>query len=182
MLGRREEVTRILRKPQVALTAGTQVRWHAWRPDGTLNKPSSFSLFHYEQHKVPPPAKTRKDRTVLTPEAQQGIYRYTATDNSVRTISRRPTWRAALERTPAVLAEPIPYIASQLEHHQRYTEPGPSRAARTMSYSRSTFRFASKFSNIRTSRCLPERARRLPGSAGWSPPPAIPRRFLKLLV
>jgi hypothetical protein len=52
---------------------------------GPLKKGKLFYFTNFEQ--VIAPGTSTQTRTVLTPEAQQGIFRYTATDGSVRTAN-----------------------------------------------------------------------------------------------
>jgi hypothetical protein len=51
---------------------------------GPLKRGRLFYFANFEQ--IVAPGTSTQSRTVLTPEAQQGIFRYTAADNSVRTV------------------------------------------------------------------------------------------------
>lgn len=65
----------------------TKLRQHEYGANigGPLVRNRVFFFGNYEQ--VYAPSETTLERTVLTPEAQQGIFRYSASDNSVRTVN-----------------------------------------------------------------------------------------------
>ena len=87
----------------------TKLRQHEWGANfgGPLIRNKLFFFANYEQ--VYAPSESTQERTVLTPEAQQGVFRYTATDNTVRTVNLLDIARAN------GLASTIdPYVASQL--------------------------------------------------------------------
>ncbi len=71
---------------------------------------------------------------MLTPEAQQGIFRYTATDNSVRTINLLD-----LARSNGLPGTIDPYIASQLQIINGTLNQGDLAASTTLY--QNTFRF-----------------------------------------
>jgi Carboxypeptidase regulatory-like domain len=75
---------------------------------GPIVKNKLFFFANYEQ--VYQPSETTISRNVLTSEAQQGIFRYTATDNSVRTINLLDLARA--NRFPSAID---PFVAAQLQ-------------------------------------------------------------------
>ncbi|HEX6465086.1 MAG TPA: carboxypeptidase-like regulatory domain-containing protein, partial [Vicinamibacterales bacterium] len=52
---------------------------------GPLKKGKLFYFANFEQ--IIAPSTSPQQRTVLTPEAQQGVFRYTATDGSIRTVN-----------------------------------------------------------------------------------------------
>ncbi len=87
----------------------TKLRQHEWGANfgGPLIRNKLFFFANYEQ--VYAPSESTQERTVLTPEAQQGIFRYTATDDTVRTVNLLDIARAN------GLASTIdPYVALQL--------------------------------------------------------------------
>lgn len=88
----------------------TKLRQHEFGANigGPLVRNRLFFFVNYEQ--IHSPAESTPARTVLTPEAQQGVFRYTATDNSVRTINLLDIARAS--GFPAGID---PYIVSQLQ-------------------------------------------------------------------
>jgi hypothetical protein len=73
----------------------TKLRQHEFGANigGPIVKNKLFFFANYEQ--IYTPSERVLNRTVLTPEAQQGIFRYTATDNSVRTVNLLDIARAA---------------------------------------------------------------------------------------
>ena len=73
---------------------------------GPLKKGKLFYFTNFEQ--VIAPGTSTQTRTVLTSEAQQGIFRYTATDGSVRTINLLDLARAG--NLPATID---PFIAAE---------------------------------------------------------------------
>ena len=81
-------------------------------------------LFYFANFEQPiQPSETTFTRTVLTPEAQQGIFRYSATDGSVRTVNLLDIARAG------GIASPInPFIATQLATINRTLSGGVLRA------------------------------------------------------
>lgn len=74
---------------------------------GPILRNRLFFFANYEQ--IHQPGEATFTRTVLTPEAQQGVFRYVATDGSIRTANLLEIARA--NGFPAALD---PYIASQL--------------------------------------------------------------------
>ena len=91
---------------------------------------------------------------MLTPEAQQGIFRYTATDNSVRTINLLD-----LARSNGLPGTIDPYIASQLQIINGTLSQGDLAASTTLY--QNTFRFINE--QIARHQRLSDRAGRLPG-------------------
>src|SRR5262245_61461873 len=73
----------------------TKLRQHEWGANfgGPIIRNKLFFFGNYEQ--VYSPSESTQDRTILTPEAQQGVFRYTATDGSVRTADLLAIARAA---------------------------------------------------------------------------------------
>jgi hypothetical protein len=67
--------------------AQNKLRQHEYGANigGPIIRNKLFFFANYEQ--VYRPSESTQDRDVLTPEAQQGIFRYTATDGSVRTAN-----------------------------------------------------------------------------------------------
>ncbi len=65
----------------------TKLRQHEWGANtgGPIIKNKLFFFGNYEQ--IYSPSEATIERTILTAEAQQGIFRYTATDGSVRTVN-----------------------------------------------------------------------------------------------
>ncbi len=88
----------------------TKLRQHEWGANigGPLIRNKLFFFANYEQ--VYSPSESTQERTVLTPEAQQGIFRYTATDNTVRTVNLLDIARA--NGLPGAID---PYVASQMQ-------------------------------------------------------------------
>ncbi|OFW04050.1 MAG: hypothetical protein A3H96_08710 [Acidobacteria bacterium RIFCSPLOWO2_02_FULL_67_36] len=75
---------------------------------GPIVRNKLFFFANYEQ--IYQPSEATQTRTVLSPEAQQGIFRYTAADGSVRTanvldIARNAGFASAID----------PYVAAQLQ-------------------------------------------------------------------
>ena len=88
----------------------TKLRQHEWGANigGPLIRNKLFFFANYEQ--VYAPSESTQERTVLTPEAQQGIFRYTAADNTVRTVNLLDIARA--NGLPSAID---PYVASQMQ-------------------------------------------------------------------
>ena len=112
----------------------TKLRQHEYGGNvgGPIIHNKLFFFANYEQQYSP--SENTQDRTVLTPEAQQGIYRYTATDNSVRTINLLDLARA--NGLPGTID---PYIASQLQIINGTLNQGDLAASTTLY--QNTFRF-----------------------------------------
>src|SRR5262249_5058111 len=75
---------------------------------GPLIRNKLFFFANYEQ--TYQPSETTISRNVLTPEAQQGIFRYTATDGSVRTVNLLD-----IARSNGFLSAIDPFVATQLQ-------------------------------------------------------------------
>jgi hypothetical protein len=75
---------------------------------GPIIKNKLFFFANYEQ--IYQPSETTISRNVLTPEAQSGVFRYTATDNSVRTVNLLDIARA--NSFPSGID---PFVSSQLQ-------------------------------------------------------------------
>jgi hypothetical protein len=88
----------------------TRLRQHEYGANvgGPILRNKLFFFANYEQ--VYAPSESTQERTILTPEAQQGIFRYTATDNSIRTINLLD-----LARANGLPGSIDPYIASQFQ-------------------------------------------------------------------
>jgi hypothetical protein len=86
----------------------TKLRQHEWGANfgGPIVRNKLFFFGNFEQ--IYSPSEATITRTVLTPEAQSGVFRYTATDGSVRTINLLDVARA--NGLPSAID---PYIASQ---------------------------------------------------------------------
>src|SRR5207247_3808617 len=74
---------------------------------GPIRKGKLFFFTNFEQ--VIQPSQSTQTRTVLTSEAQQGVFRYTATDGSVRTANVLDVARA--NGFPAAID---PFVARQI--------------------------------------------------------------------
>ena len=98
-------VEQVARHPENQTATARVGRKHR-RPD----HPEQAVLLRQLRAAVRAERNRRTQRTVLTPEAQQGIFRYTATDNSVRTINLLDLARA--NGLPGTID---PFIASQLQ-------------------------------------------------------------------
>ena len=112
----------------------TKLRQHEYGGNigGPIIQNKLFFFANYEQQYSP--SENTQDRTVLTPEAQQGIFRYTATDNSVRTINLLD-----LARSNGLPGTIDPYIASQLQIINGTLNQGDLAASTTLY--QNTFRF-----------------------------------------
>jgi hypothetical protein len=88
----------------------TKLRQHEYGANigGPILRNRLFFFANYEQ--IYSPSETTPERTVLTSEAQQGIFRYTATDNSVRTVNVLDIARA--NGLPSTID---PFIAQQFQ-------------------------------------------------------------------
>jgi hypothetical protein len=88
----------------------TKLRQHEWGANygGPIIRNKLFFFANYEQ--LYAPGETTLDRTVLTPEAQTGVFRYTAADNTVRTVNLLDIARA--NGLPGGID---PFIAQQLQ-------------------------------------------------------------------
>jgi len=86
----------------------TKLRQHEYGANigGPIVRNKLFFFANYEQ--IYQPSETTINRNVLTAEAQQGVFRYTATDTTVRTVNLLDIARAA--GFPSAID---PYIAAQ---------------------------------------------------------------------
>jgi len=87
----------------------TKLRQHEYGANvgGPIVHNKVFFFGNYEQ--VYSPSETTLERTILTPEAQLGVFRYTATDNTVRTVNVLD-----IARTNGLPATIDPFVAQQL--------------------------------------------------------------------
>src|SRR5262245_45079957 len=87
----------------------TRLRQHEYGTNvgGPIIPNKLFFFANYEQ--IYQPSETTINRNVLTTEAQQGIFRYSAADNSIRTVNLLDIARAA--GYPSAID---PFVASQL--------------------------------------------------------------------
>ena len=90
--------------------AQTKLRQHEYGANigGPLIRNKLFFFGNYEQ--VYSPSENTQDRTVLTPEAQTGVFRYTAADGSVRTVNVLDIARA--NGLPSTID---PFVAQQIQ-------------------------------------------------------------------
>lgn len=88
----------------------TRLRQHEYGANvgGPIVRNKLFFFTNYEQ--IHSPSESTPERTVLTTEAQQGIFRYNATDNTIRTINLLDLARA--NGLPAAID---PYVAAQFQ-------------------------------------------------------------------
>jgi len=88
----------------------TKLRRHEWGANfgGPILRNRLFFFGNYEQ--IYQPGQSTQARNVLTPEAQQGIFRYTATDTTVRTVNLLDIARA--NGLPTAID---PFVAAQLQ-------------------------------------------------------------------
>ncbi|HSC30024.1 MAG TPA: TonB-dependent receptor [Vicinamibacterales bacterium] len=88
----------------------TELRQHEWGANigGPILRNKVFFFANYEQ--LYAPGESTQSRTVLTPEAQQGVFRYTATNGSIQTVNLLDIARAG--GFPSAID---PFIASQLQ-------------------------------------------------------------------
>jgi hypothetical protein len=98
---------------------------------GPLRRNKLFFFANYEQ--VYSPSESTQERTILTPEAQQGIFRYTATDNSIRTINLLDVARA--NNLPATID---PFVAAQIQAVNSHLTGGDVASSNLV---QNTFRF-----------------------------------------
>ena len=90
--------------------AKTKLKQHEYGGNigGPIVKNKLFFFGNYEQ--IYQPSETTITRTVLSSEAQQGIFRYSATDNTVRTVNLLDIARA--NNFPAAID---PFVAAQFQ-------------------------------------------------------------------
>ena len=88
----------------------TKLRQHEYGANigGPIIRNKLFFFGNYEQ--VYAPSESTQDRTVLTPEAQQGIFRYNALDNTERTVNLLDIARA--NGLPSTID---PFVAQQIQ-------------------------------------------------------------------
>jgi hypothetical protein len=112
----------------------TKLRQHEYGGNigGPIIRNKLFFFANYEQQYSP--SESTPERTVLTPEAQQGIFRYTATDNTIRTINLLD-----LARANGLPGTTDPYVASQLQIINGTLSQGDLAASTTLY--QNTFRF-----------------------------------------
>jgi hypothetical protein len=112
----------------------TKLRQHEYGGNvgGPILRNKLFFFANYEQ--VYAPSENTQNRTILTPEAQQGVFRYTATDGSIRTVNLLDLGRA--NGLPSAID---PFIATQLQTIN--ASLGQGDVASTTTLYQNTFRF-----------------------------------------
>ena len=97
-------VNRALGRPK------TKLRRHEWGANygGPIVHGKLFFFANYEQ--IYQPSETTIDRNVLTAEAQQGVFRYTALDNSIQTVNL-----LAIAQQNGLPSAIDPYVARQIQ-------------------------------------------------------------------
>jgi hypothetical protein len=87
----------------------TKLRQHEFGANfgGPVLRNKLFFFGNYEQ--IHSPSEATLTRTVLTPEAQTGVFRYSASDNSIRTVNVLD-----IARANGLVSTIDPYVATQL--------------------------------------------------------------------
>jgi hypothetical protein len=112
----------------------TKLRQHEYGGNvgGPILRNKLFFFANYEQ--VYSPSENTQSRNILTPEAQQGIFRYTATDGSIRTVNLLD-----LARANGLPSSIDPFIQSQIQTIN--ASLGQGDVASTTTLYQNTFRF-----------------------------------------